>query len=380
MILIQNRGTALTKVAAMLALLVASAGGCGKSHAGADAGTPWSVQRPRPPLADGGYYQYWAVAGLGTDIYIAGTDTIMKSTNGGTDFSIVNPEPTDAGVYDRPEYVSIAGSGPDDVWIAGIPFEGIRGDQQGFLIHSADRGESWQPVDLGGLVGPTNIWAADRNNLVGVSGLGTVIVTNDAGTHWRQTFSDPSIALFGVWGANLDDIYAVGGQSPGPADGGAAGDGSPGSDDASRSSNRSTIVLHSSDGGASWQPALQATSGCALYSVSGSADGSHVYGAGACGTTVESTDQGGTWSTHSDPGADDSGVWVSPSGTAHFLRTWQDASSNQIHGQVFSSSLDEDLPSWSEPGETVMAAPYAIWGTSDDDVWVVGGSLVWHRR
>ena len=40
----------------------------------------------------------------------------------------------------------------------------------------------------------------------------------------------------------------------------------------------------------------------------------------------------------------------------------------------------EDLPPFGSPTNNYSSTPVAVWGTSDNDVWILGGGLVfWHR-
>jgi hypothetical protein len=108
--------------------------------------------------------------------------------------------------------LSVRGTAEDDVWISGA----AAGSGPGLLRWD---GASWTSFDLTS-VGEYDAWwvmpTAEEVLLVGSGGLlasldrASAEVTIDADP-------DPSITLFGVWGANADDVWAVGGVVGGDA-------------------------------------------------------------------------------------------------------------------------------------------------------------------
>lgn len=330
-----------------------------------DAGTgPWSVLNPSTqisPLEP----LYYTIGAAGSDLYLGGTGTVLRSSDSGRTWTqVITPT-----FSLNTDYLAIAASAEDDVWVAGSsPSSG------GHWVHSADRGSSWQPVDVGSYASSGGIWSIDRTSVLITTGGGEIRKTTDAGATWAPVFSDSSLALGGLWGsAGSADLYAVGGVPP-------IGVSPPGPG----------VILHSSDGGDTWQQILDGLA-CPLLSVAGTSDGANVSAAGDCGTVAVTTDYGATWSTSGvNPSATDygiAGVWVSPTGTSYFLLSgdgfyfgippsaYSVCRSVQVNDRFVATGGCEMLPRYM--GGT--SSPTAIWGTSDDDIWVTG-EFLWHHR
>jgi photosystem II stability/assembly factor-like uncharacterized protein len=344
-----------------------------------------------------------ALHGVGGDLYVAGDNGMVLRTGDGAltwaDVTIA-PAATGSTLTSYPVFQAIGASAVDDVWAAGAatPASGV-------LMHTADRGQTWQRVDVGAASPLFGIWAIDREHVVAATAGGRILVTADGGASWTTAFSDPSMVLWGAWGSNGGgELYVVGGVTV-VGDGGVSGDVPDGGDapdggvaaDGGADVTIPTyvgVVLRSTDGGATWQKVAGTTTACLLWRVSGTADGATVYAVGDCGSIASTTDHGATWTLSGAVSAGGnygiSDVWVSPIGTAYLVqdgRGWNLTGADQHvchdievgdNGVLIASSTGcEVLPPTSGG---FSSSPLAIWGTTDDDVWVVGAyTPLWHR-
>jgi photosystem II stability/assembly factor-like uncharacterized protein len=269
-------------------------------------------------------------------------------------------------------------------------------------MHTTDRGQSWQRVEVGTSSSLLGVWPIDRDRVLVTTEDGEILGTADGGAHWTALFSDPRMVLFGIWGSASNDLYVVGGvATAGDGDAGAnAPDGGTAPDGgADATTTYAGVVLHSSDGGASWQTVADAATACLLRHVSGTPDGATVYAAGDCGSVAHTTDHGASWSrsgttavavNDNDYDFTISDVWVSPAGTSYLLEDGSgyvnpDSPYDQHVCRAIDVELDgalltqttgcERLP----PSGGFSATPMGVWGTADDDVWIVGFSILWHR-
>lgn len=104
-------------------------------------------------------------------------------------------------------WMSAHASAPDDQWIAG----GTATD--GEILHFD--GESFQMVDHGAAVGLLNwVHGFDDGGLVVVGNDGAVLRSED-GEAWVSEGPATDQDLWGVWGASVDDVWAVGGDPAG---------------------------------------------------------------------------------------------------------------------------------------------------------------------
>jgi photosystem II stability/assembly factor-like uncharacterized protein len=362
--------------------------------------------------------EFRGMRGVGSDVYFAGDEgsvlRLADASGTWTDVS-VPAGTTGATISSFPSFLSVGGSATDDVWLAGLT-----SPRSGALVHSADRGQSWQRVDVGTSSVLLGVWSVDRDHVLVTTGDGQILVTTDHGAQWTTAFSDSRMAIWAAWGSGSGDLYAVGGVSvvEGSDGGAAAGDidaGAPAPDggppdgggvpDAGGAGSTTAfvgVVLHSADGGASWRVVADASTACGLWHVAGTADGAIVYAVGACGSVVWTTDHGASWSKSGAAGAGEdygiSDVWVSPSGTSYLLAAgsaYTNLAAPTI--QLVCRSIDvedlsplgpmltmttgcENLPPFGSPTNNYSSTPVAVWGTSDDDVWILGAGLVfWHR-
>jgi photosystem II stability/assembly factor-like uncharacterized protein len=335
----------------------------------------------------------WAIHGVGTDLYLAGDDgTILRTADAARTWVDVSVAPASVGatIQSYPSFHSIGASAADDVWVAGIA-----SFTSGVLMHTIDRGQSWQRVDVGTSSVLNGVWPIDRDRVLVTTGDGQILGTTDGGAHWTAVFSDPRMVLFGCWGSASNDLYVVGGVATAsdgdaganPSDGGMAPDGG-----ANTTTTYPGVVLHSSDAGVSWQTVADAATACLLWHVSGTPDGATVYVAGNCGSVAHTTDHGASWSRSGTAavGYDDfeiSDVWVSPTGTSYLLEDGSGFNPATPADQHVCRAIDvepfimgtagcERLP----PSGGFSASPAGVWGTADDDVWIVSSSsILWHR-
>jgi photosystem II stability/assembly factor-like uncharacterized protein len=386
----------VTMALALGAILVAAA--CGDSSGGQhDGGQPVDATAPNPwPVQTvPAQAQVWALYGVGADLYVAGDNgRIMRSADAAGTWTDVSVAPATVGatVVTYPQFFGIGASATDDVWVAGAA-----SSSSGVLVHTTDRGQSWQPVGLGTSSVSYAVWPLDRDRVLVPTPDGQILVTADGGAHWTAAFSDPRMMLFAIWGSGGGDMYVVGGVAIG-VDGGvgadASDDGSAPDGGAAAPTAYSGVVLRSSDGGASWQTVPNAATVCPLWHVSGTRDGAIVYAVGDCGSVAQTSDHGATWSTSGAASAGQdfgiSGVWVSPNGTSYLLpsgRGYANFTSLGDESVCRSVTVEDDgsliglggcdlLP----PDKGFNASPIGIWGTSDNNVWILSaGATLWHH-
>jgi photosystem II stability/assembly factor-like uncharacterized protein len=352
-------------------------GGAGGAGVGGDAAAPfaWSVQT----LPARG--RSLALHGVGGDLYVAGENgMVIRTGDGARTWADVSVSPASVGATldTYPVFEALGASAVDDVWVAGGPTP-----DTGLLMHTSDRGQSWQQVDAGTVSPIFGIWAVDRAHVIVSTSGGQILVTADGGASWTTAFSDPAMWLWGAWGsAGGGDLYVVGGLMK-------AGDGG-----ADAIPTYTGVVLHSSDGGASWENVADAATPCILWRVSGTADGAIVYAVGDCGSVASTTDHGATWTWSGAVTAGGnygiSDVWLSPTGTPYLLqdgRGWNlNVTAEYVchglevgdNGSLIAISTGCELLPPTSAGS--ISSPLAIWGTTDDDVWVAGVyGMLWHR-
>jgi photosystem II stability/assembly factor-like uncharacterized protein len=362
-----------------LALLV-SAEACGSTTSAAppaDAGTTdgdasrasaWSS------VLSGDIF-YSAVWGSSADdVYVAGGQDglIAHSTDHGATWSTQNLV---NGADTLLQIGAIWGSGATDVYAAGgqsprAAYPHVR------LLHSSDRGASWQPLstpDAPGLY--TSLWGSSANDVY-VIGNTNVLHSTDRGLTWSSF--DAGFELEGVWGSGADDVYVVGGAVSSGADAGNAD-----ASDTDAGTLREGRVLHSSDHGATWQPVAKASTGF-LLAVAGTPDGTRVVAVGEGGTILASSDHGATWSltigvprVDADPKYFLKSVWFSPAGNGPYIggsfgvgqqvAVEEDDPTGSILFSFYADALPGSEPPWVN----------AVWGTSDGDIYAAGLRL-WH--
>lgn len=101
--------------------------------------------------------------------------------------------------------LSVWGSGPHDVWVAGGQAD------RGLLLHSD--GARWEVVDVAADHLLWWVYGVGKDEIYAV-GDGGLILHFD-GDAWARIPSGTSKQLFGVWGATEDDVWIVGGDPQG---------------------------------------------------------------------------------------------------------------------------------------------------------------------
>jgi photosystem II stability/assembly factor-like uncharacterized protein len=146
----------------------------------------------------------FSVWGTGTsDVFIVGTSGLIvhKSASGWSSKNAAN----------APSLTNIWGTGSDNSFAVGLG---------SVILHTTDDGANWSPLSTGGPSLPFDgNWAVGDDVLV-ISGddffqNGSIWHSPDRGAHWQQedTPGGSGAALYGIWGAAADDVYAVGGSS-----------------------------------------------------------------------------------------------------------------------------------------------------------------------
>ncbi len=232
-------------------------GGSGAMWRSTDAGMGW-VPQPLDfdwsAIPSRRNYTFVNAVALGTDI-LAGVDPdhLVLSHDSGATWEIVTvPSPNDLrlAVAMTSSHMVAVGSDERNVndWGTGA-------------FYSTDGGTTWKASTGIGSYQPYDV-VADGDVDLAVGSGGLILRSSDKGATWATMTSNTSRDLFKVWLAGLDAV-AVG----------------------------SNIILYSSDGGVSWNPALSA-----------SEDFTALYGSGnnliAAGTNIfYSTDGGAQWNT-----------------------------------------------------------------------------------
>jgi photosystem II stability/assembly factor-like uncharacterized protein len=370
--------------AAWLVVVVALAGmasACGRDQANGtvgielerDAGTGplWSA---RVPFMNANLTAIW---GSGSDVFVAGQGgQIAHSADRGATFTLVS-----SGLPGQPVFRRFSGSGASDVWLVG------EDDGAAALLHSGDRGASWQPVDVGSARDLRGVWSLDGAHVLVATGQGEIWSTEDGGTTWGTAYRDARASFDALWGGNGGLVYAAGGQDDsGDTSDGAAGEGiedgcDGGSAPMTVSGRPHGLLLRSTDGGATWSSVGLATAG-ALTAVWGTTDGRVVATSGANASLAWTWDHGEHWLQQSRAGAppdeDLDDVWVGPGDAAFFFASPSGLIRDvdyRCDGPVH--LLRETLPAAADAGVRGVAA---VWGLGSDDVWAVGaGGAIWHR-
>jgi photosystem II stability/assembly factor-like uncharacterized protein len=329
----------------------------------------WSA---RPPLTGIDLATIW---GRGPDLFVAGRGaTIAHSGDGGLTFSYAS-----SGLSGEPRFRRLSGTSATDVWLVGRD-----GADAPALLHSADRGTSWQPRNSGA-PDLRAVWALDARRIV-LGGEGDVRCSEDGGTTWRRVLADAGTRVLALWGTEVgDELYAAGAQRAATDAGAVAAAGSvddgcdagalPVAVDAERG-----VVLRSIDGGLTWTSLGVETAG-ALTSVWGTPDGRVVVASGAHASLAWTYDGGAHWleqSRASAPSAADlTDVWVGPADASFFFAT----SSGLVRDVAYDCAgplrlTFEAMPPLPDGAVGVTA----IWGPGSDDVWAVGpGGNLRHR-
>ena len=138
------------------------------------------------------------------------------------------------------------------------------------------------------------VWGSSTSNVFAVGDKGVILHTTNAGVGvtptWTKTIQGSS-QLTSIWGSSDADLY-IGGAAP-------------------------AVILHSTDGGATWTSTTPPTSAIGIFAVSGRA-ANDVYAVGATGGVIYHSSGGDAWTTEASPTTRDLfGVWVASNGEAY---------------------------------------------------------------
>ena len=318
---------------------------------GPDAGgLNWTA---RASLTGADFRTIW---GSGSDVFSAGIgDGVAHSGDAGNTWSVI---PTGLSVAAGwPKLRHIGGSSGTDVWLVGSS-----SDTEAVLLHSADHGQSWQPVPVPGASELEAVWAIDPLHVLLADHDGDVFSSNDGGSSWSQHSIGADVALFALWGIGSQEVYAVGGRldaSAGPMTG---------------------AMFHSLDGGQTWTEIDVSPTGT-LWNVFGTPDGQRVCAAGASASLAWTSDGGATWTAQSQVGSPSSNdladVWMAPGDGALFFATTNGLVIDiEYHDSGGAQFRYETLPAGDDGTQSVAA----IWGRGSGDAWAVGpGGTLRHR-
>jgi len=379
----------------------------------AGCGSPPSTARPAPsdagPEAEAAVPGFWtartpvtsldllAVWGSGSELYAAGRGgVIVRSADDGDTWSVSRPG--DAQALFFPAFYAIWGSGPGDVYVGGADRE-----QRPLVAHSADHGQSWQPLAaaLPGI--PQKIWGSGPQDVYVAVAPGGVVHSSDGGRTWQTVYGDGSTHGTGVWGSSAGDVYAVGwttepAAAPSPdggsdaasvdggVDAGDAGEPPAGSGDGGEVARG--FVVHSTDGGHTWS-AVTSAPFVKMLDISGSADGTGVSACGAQVTQVLTIDHGASWYVSTSAGFDVVlyRIWCPPH-DSDVADCWMVSDQGLLanitifDGGPIVWTVAELPPIFTSRNGSLVeesTGPSAVWGTSLEDVWVVGAAgAIWH--
>jgi photosystem II stability/assembly factor-like uncharacterized protein len=365
-----------------LALVGAAISACGgsappKTLAATAPSALWSA---RPSLTGIDAATIW---GFGADLFAAGRGaSIAHSGDDGLTFSYAP-----SGLPGEPQLRRLAGTSATDVWLVGSDGAGAPA-----LLHSADRGASWQSRTFGDAVDLESVWALDARRIV-LGGTGHISCTEDGGATWRRVLADEGTRVLALWGTDLGDVLYAAGARSGTADGAAVATPTtsaapPSVDDGcdggaapmGTRGDEHGLLLRSTDGGLTWTSLGVQTAG-PLSSVWGTPDGRVVVASGPRASLAWTYDDGAHWFEQSralaPPQDDLSAVWVGPGDASFFFATPSGLVRDVAYDCAGPLRLTyESLP----PSPDGALGVAAIWGPSSGDVWAVGpGGLLRHR-
>ncbi|HEX6746110.1 MAG TPA: hypothetical protein VF092_02265 [Longimicrobium sp.] len=209
---------------------------------------------------------------------------VLRSTDGGATWQpTVVPHPANRWIE------AMWGTSGTDLYAAGEQDNPVTGAREGVVLHSADHGASWQPIQgtfSGAIVG---LWGSSATDVYAPSG---VQLLRYDGTEWSETDVDGSAAeiLVQSWSPDGTRVIAVG-RKLNPARGWDEG-----------------VIARSDDAGATWSITLvPGSKGVHLRGVWGATDSSiFVVGEdGGLGVMLHSADAGATWTNVTPPYAYD---------------------------------------------------------------------------
>lgn len=186
------------------------------------------------------------------------------------------------------------GTSSSDLWAVGGKTSG-EAELNDMILHctgDCTSGDSWVQVEPGEVTGGSyfKIWGSADDDVFLVGENGTI--QHWDGDAWTAQDSGVDETLVTVAGTSADDVWAVGGFAEG-------------------------ILLHSDDGGETWEPDDSIAFGLGLTGVDTRASGD-VFVVGLNGQRARLED--GTWADHSTeaPHVDLHSIWIDPTGESGF--------------------------------------------------------------
>jgi hypothetical protein len=171
-------------------------------------GAAWSVNSSL--VETGGFAELTGVVDLSpTDAWAAGVDGsggLLENWNGSTWSSVALPDPN----FTPGTGQSIAASSASDVWVVGSTVNPTTGATEGEALHF--NGTAWAVVPL-----PTAAYAVTEIAPNDAWAVGGTTIEQWNGTTWNVVPSPTpgaDLALLGVAGRGVDDVYAVGEDIP----------------------------------------------------------------------------------------------------------------------------------------------------------------------
>lgn len=336
-----------------------------------DAGASWSpipgTIPTIPSSSDNQLFGVWASSA--NDVY-AGTYVGIVRWNGST-WSL----PAQAS-QPNAMHQAVWTPGGSTVFAVGYVSNAAMNGTEGAISRSTDGGATWTttrfppPGSFGRLNG---VWGSSAANVyaVGDNGAtGFAVRTTDGGANW-QPIALPAVpagrVLTGVWGSGPNDVYIAGTQT----------DAVTGRTDA--------LILRSTDDGATWSVSLLANAPAkrSLAGIYGSS-ASNIYAVGRevdaanvnHGLILHSTDGGASWTavaTDSSASTGLTAVWSAPGARAFAVGSHRFPGSNRTEGVILNSA--DGGATWEVAKRvflgTISVEYTGIWGSGPGNVYAV---------
>ena len=150
--------------------------------------------------------------------------------------------------------------------------------ERGHILHSADRGLTWQQARVPTRQLLTALYFVDGQHGWAVGHDAVILATSDGGLSWRKQHEDPDreAPLLDVWFQDVDDGFAIGAYG---------------------------LVLQTRDGGQTWKEVSERLPNDDQYHLNGIAmiPGGGLFVVGEQGSLYRSTDAGASWTAVPSP-------------------------------------------------------------------------------
>jgi photosystem II stability/assembly factor-like uncharacterized protein len=277
----------------------------------------------------------------------------------------------------------------------------------GTALHTTDRGATWRVEETGVTTPLRAVWASGSTDVYAVGGAGTILHSGDGRT-WERQVSNTDARLGAIWGSGLNDVFVIGSSvSPMQQFSGRHGKGvvlhssNRGStwelrrnleDEAPRavwgngpndvyvvvSGKATTGLLHTSDGGRTWEPRDMRRWTGSVHDLCSTRRGQLLATAVVAGARSEigllRSTNGVTWGPLDTKISGYVFNRIRGDGRGHLwitAQTWHDFSPYP-YGWTLLSSAD-DGETWQQPRDVPNIRDLASISVSDDGVFVVGG-------